>query len=331
MFIGIDVAKLKLDVAFLDIAQDAPPANAKDNTGIVWMRAVANDDSGIASVLKRIAALAVPPTLIVVEATGGHQAHVASALALASLPVVLVNPRQVRDYARATNQLAKTDKIDAATLAKFGQAVRPPQRALPDEEAELLRALMERRRQVVSMMSQERNRLGQPGIPWAVRQKLAKHIEFLKESLSDVDKDLGVQIKKSPIYLEKAELLQSVPGIGPAVTVTLLAALPELGTLDRKKVTALVGLAPFARDSGKMHGQRRIWGGRANVRSALYMATLVGVRHNKVLREHYAQLVTRGKAKKVALVACMRKLLTILNAMLKTKSSWGNAQMTMPA
>lgn len=273
---------------------------------------------------ERLSESPAPPTLIVVEATGGYQALLVATLALSDLPVVVLNPRQARDFARASGQFAKTDKIDAATLARFAQVMRPPVRPLPDEETELLRMLMERRRQVVNMITQETNRLKQPRLPWAVSQKVAEHIQFLKKSLADTDKELRAQIESSPLHLEKAELLQSVPGVGPATAVTLLAALPELGTLCRKKIAALVGVAPFARDSGKMRGQRCIFGGRSGVRSALYMATLVGVQRNAILKAHYEQLLARGKAKKLALVACMRKLLTILNAILKTKIRWQN-------
>lgn len=314
MFIGIDVSKVRLDIAFLtdDGSFTSPPA----------VSAVSNDEAGVASLVERISALPVPPTLIVVEATGRYQALGVAAMALAGLPIALVNPRQARDFARAAGLLAKTDKIDARTLARFAQVMRPPQRPLPNEQTERLRELIERRRQVIGMITQEKNRQGQPGISWPMQQKLADHITFLQSSLSDIDKELRELIEKSPLHIEKAELLQSVPGVGPAVTATLLAALPELGTLDRRKIAALVGVAPFARDSGAMRGKRMISGGRALVRAALYMATLAAVRFNPILTAHYKQLLSRGKEKKVALIACMHKLLTILNAILKNKTPW---------
>jgi transposase len=314
MFIGIDVAKDRLDVAILTPEADAPDS--------LCVASVANDEAGIACLLERIAALPGTPTLIVLEATGGYQAPLAAALALGQLPLAVVNPRPVRDFAKASGQLAKTDKIDAVVLARFARAMRPPRTVLPDDEALLLRSLLERRRQVVAMLTQEKNRQTQPSLPWPVRAQIAEHITFLQGRLADTDKDLRERIQASPLFLEKAELLQSVPGVGPAVAATLLAALPELGVLSRKKIAALVGVAPFARDSGQSRGRRVVWGGRSGVRSALYMASLVAVRHNALLKAHYEHLLSRGKAKKVALVACMRKLLVILNAMLKNKTRW---------
>jgi len=282
MFIGIDVAKAKLDIA-----------------------------------------LPTRPTLIVLEATGGYQAVVTASLALAGLPVAMVNPRRVRDFAKAMGCLAKNDKIDARVLARFAEAIKPAaQNLLPNEEAELLRARMDRRHQVVNMLTMERNRLGEPNIPLLVRSEIQQHIQFLEDSLANVDRDLRKQIEKSPLYSDKAAILQSIKGIGPAVATTLLAALPELGELGRRQISALVGVAPFARDSGTMRGRRMIWGGRSGVRAALYMATLVAVRHKPLIKAHYKQLLERGKLKKVALVACMRKMLTILNAMLRTRSKW---------
>jgi len=311
MFIGIDVAKHRLDVATLTPEGD-----------LASLPPVPNDEAGIALLQERIAALPGAPTLIVLEATGGYQAPLAAALAVTGLPLAVVNPRQVRDFARASGQLAKTDAIDASVLARLARAMRPPQTPLPDEASRLLRALLERRRQVVAMLTQERNRQTQPGLPWPVRGEIARHIAFLQGQLADTDKQLRERIAASPLFLEKADLLKSVPGVGPAVAATLLAALPELGTLCRRKIAALVGVAPFARDSGRARGRRSVWGGRSGVRSALYMASLVAVRHNPLLRAHYEQLLSRGKAKKVALVACMRKLLTILNALLKSKTPW---------
>jgi transposase len=264
-------------------------------------------------------------------ATGGYHAPLAAALALAGLPVAILNPRQVRDFARATGQLAKTDKIDAVTLAHFAAAIRPEPRPLPNEEATELRALVERRSQIVGMLTQEKNRQAEPGLPWSVRQQIAEHIDFLHKRLSDTDRDLRERVQNSPLWREKAGLLQSVPGVGPAVSAMLLAALPELGTLCRRRLAALVGVAPLARDSGTRRRRRCVWGGRSGVRAALYMAALVGVRHNPVLRAHYEQLIARGKAKKVALVACMRKLLAILNALLKSNKPWLPSQVAATA
>jgi transposase len=322
VFIGIDVAKARLDIAL----RTGPAGEGS----LTHFPPVSNDEAGITTLLEQIAALDTPPTLIVLEATGGYHAPLTAALALAKLPLALVNPRQVRDFARATGQLAKNDTIDAALLARFAAVMRPPRRALPDEAEQMLRALLERRRQLVGMLTQEKNRLTQPHLPLPVRSEIAKHLTFLEAGLSDVDRDLRGRIQRSPLFSEKAELLESVPGVGPAVTATLLAALPELGTLCRKKIAALVGVAPFARDSGQWRGKRTTWGGRSTVRSALYMATLVAVRFNPVLRPHYEQLLARGKPKKVALVACMRKLLTILNAMLKDKTRWRTPEKVAP-
>ena len=315
MFIGIDVSKSQLDTALMPVSGS-----------LSALPVTANDEEGITALIECLAGLVPTPILVVIEATGGYQTAVVTALTLAGLPVAVVNPRQVRDFARATGRLAKTDRVDAATLARFGQAIRPPVTTLPGEQEAELRSLFERRRQVVAMLTQEKNRQVAPGLSWKVRSQIAEHITFLQKRLSDLDKDLRSQIEASPLWHNKAELLQSVPGVGPATTVALLSALPELGSLCRRKVAALVGVAPFARDSGQMRARRCIWGGRANVRTCLYMATLVAVKHNPVLRLHYEQLVARGKVRKVALVACMRKLLTILNTLLRTKTPWNQAR-----
>lgn len=325
MFIGIDVAKAALDVSLLtQEARHSAPSFPS------FLR-FSNDGEGVAALVTALSALSPAPTLCVLEATGGYQAPVAAALSLAGLPVAVVNPRQVRDFARASGRLAKTDKIDAATLARFAQAMRPEVRPLPDEAAQELRALVERRRQLVGMLTQERNRLGQPALPLRVRSEIAKHVSFLETCLSDTDRDLRQSIRDSPLWREKAELLQSVPGVGPATAAVLLAALPEVGTLCRRRLAALVGVAPFARDSGSLRGRRSVFGGRSSVRAALYMATLVAVRHNPVLSAHYRQLLDRGKPKKVALVACMRKLIGILNAMLKSGKPWQPPGAPQPA
>lgn len=307
-FVGIDVAKAHLDVATLQ------------GDTLTTLPTAANDETGISALLTTLSALS--PTLIVVEATGAYHQALIAALALAALPVAVVNPRQARDFAKATGRFAKNDKLDARTLAHFAQAIRPEVRPLPDETLTQLHALVERRRQVVGMLTQEKNRLAQPGLSLSLRTEIAKHIAFLEESLSGIDRTLRNQIKDSPLYREKATLLESVPGIGPATCSTLLALLPELGRLNRRQIAALAGVAPLDRDSGTLRGKRTIWGGRAAVRTALYMATLVAVRYNAVLHAFYESLLARGKAKMTALVACMRKMLTMLNAMLKHQQPW---------
>ena len=260
------------------------------------------------------------PVLIVLEATGGYQRTLAAALASDGLPVAVVNPRQVRDFARATGQLAKTDAIDAKMLALFAERIRPEVRPLPEAEQQALAALVARRRQLLEMLQAERNRLSMAHK--AVQDELRAHIRFLEKRLDKANRALQEAIEASPIWRAKEDLLRSVPGVGPVLSATLLAELPELGRLSGREIAALVGVAPFNRDSGTLRGQRCIWGGRVSVRCALYMGTLVAVRHNPVLRRFYEQLLGRGKAKKVALVACMRKLLVILNAMMKTQTHW---------
>jgi transposase len=260
------------------------------------------------------------PVLIVLEASGGLERKVTRALASAELPVVVVNPRQVRDFAKATGRLAKTDRMDAEVLALFGEAVRPALRPLADEVLLELRALIARRRQITEMIVAERNRLC--GASRAVQKRIDAHIRWLEAELDRADKDLDQSIRQSPIWQENQDLLRSVPGVGPVISRTLLAELPELGRLNRKQIAALVGVAPLNRDSGTLKGRRTIWGGRATVRATLYMAALVASRRNSVIRTFYKRLCNAGKAPKVALVACMRKLLTILNAMIKHKTRW---------
>ena len=260
------------------------------------------------------------PTLIVLEATGGFQRAVVAALAAAGLPVVVVNPRQTRDFAKATGQLAKTDALDARALAHFAEAVRPTPRPLPSAQEADLRALLARRRQLVAMRTAEVNRLS--SAPPPVQADLAAHIAWLEQRLATLDETLDTTLRASPVWRERDTLYRSVPGIGPVSARTLLLDLPELGTLSRQRIAALAGVAPFNRDSGTMRGRRAIWGGRAPLRATLYMATLVAVRHNPVLQACYERLLAAGKAKKVALVACMRKLLTILNAMVKHQTPW---------
>jgi transposase len=302
-FVGIDVAKAELVIAIRP-------------SGDRWT--VANDEAGLQILLKGLRRHA--PALIVLEATGGYERAALAALAAARLPLVVANPRQVRDFARATGQLAKTDRIDADTLALFAERVRPAPRALPDEAANALDALLTRRRQVLEMLVAERNRL-EHALP-AVRRGITQHIRWLERQLHDVDRDLDDSIQGSPVWRAKDNLLRSAPGVGPILSRTLIGELPELGTLPRKQIAALVGVAPLARDSGTLKSKRLVWGGRAPVRAALYMAALVGTRCNPVIRAFYLRLLAAGKPKKVALTACMRKLLTILNAMMRTHTTW---------
>lgn len=303
IFIGIDVSKARLDVAIR-------PSGESES--------VANDKTGIKALVKHLGE--IQPALIVLEATGGVERQLTRALASAELPVVVVNPRQVRDFAKATGQLAKTDAIDAVVLARFAETVRPVLRPLPDEVTLELRALIARRRQITEMMVAERNRLR--GASQSVTKRIDAHIRWLEAELQRADKDLDQSIRQSPIWQENEDLLRSVPSIGPVISRTLLAELPELGQLNRKQIAALVGIAPLNWDSGTLRGRRAIWGGRASVRAVLYMAALVASRHNTVMRVFYKRLREAGKAPKVALVACMRKLLTILNAMIKHKTRW---------
>ena len=243
-----------------------------------------------------------------------------AALAAGSLPVAVVNPRQVRDFAKSTGRLAKTDRLDAQVLAHFGEAVRPSMRPLRDDDTQALGAVLARRRQVVDILVAEKHRLSR-AVP-EVRPRIEAHIGWLKQELDDLDTDLRQKIQRSPVWREKDDLLRSVPGVGPQVSLTLLAYLPELGTLNRKQISALVGVAPFNRDSGPHRGKRSVWGGRATVRSTLYMGAMVASRWNPVLRDFYQRLLDAGKPKKVALTACARKLLTILNTMARTGAHW---------
>lgn len=305
--IGIDVSQAQLDLQM----EPEGPALRTPNT-----------EAGIAHLILHLQPL--QPALIVLEATGGLELPLVRALADAQLPVVVVNPRQVRAFAKALGLLAKTDALDARVLARFAAAVRPTVRALPDAATEELRALLARRRQVLEMLTAERQR--QSRSPRRLQKRIAAHIVWLTRELARVDADLDEAIRQSPVWREQEDLLQSVPGIGPVVTRTLLGDLPELGTLNRKQIAALVGVAPFNRDSGTLRGTRTIWSGRASVRAALYMAAVVAARYNPVIRAFYRRLCAAGKAKKVALVACMRKLLTIVNAMLRQKRPWHPAE-----
>lgn len=315
MMVGIDVAKAELVIA-------------RGSAGEVttWP----NDEEGVRTLLQEL--VAEPPELVIVEATGGYEWLCVAALASAQLPVAIINPRQVRDFAKATGQLAKTDQLDARLLALFGERVRPPVRALPDEKTQALDALLSRRRQLLEMRQAERNRLlqlvGQGRRP--VQQSLTKHIRYLERELAGTDSEIGRLIRESPLWREREALLQSVPGIGPVVARTLLAELPELGQLNRRAIAKLVGVAPLNRDSGAWRGQRAIYGGRASVRAVVYMAALVAARRNPVIKRFYQRLLAAGKPKKVALVACMRKLLTMVNHMLHTGQRW-NAQLHLQA
>ncbi len=259
------------------------------------------------------------PAIVLLEASGGLELPLVAALAVEAMPVVVVNPRQVRDFARATGKLAKTDTLDAAVLAHFGEAVRPPVRPLRDAESQLLNSLVARRHQLMTMLVSEKNRLSTAATV-AVRPSIEAHIEWLVRELDDLDTDLRQTIRRSPVWREKDDLLRTVPGVGEQVSLTILAHLPELGTLDSRQVAALVGVAPFNRDSGTMRGKRTVWGGRARVRASLYLGALTASRYNPVIRDFYQRLLAAGKPKKVALTACMRKLLVILNSILKHRS-----------
>lgn len=310
MFVGIDVAKAELVVSLLPSAERFT---------------VDNDERGVRTLVERLRSVA--PTLIVLEATGGYELLSVAALAAAALPLVVVNPRQVRDFAKATGQLAKTDRIDADILARFADVVRPAVRPIADEAAQELDALLTRRRQLLEMLQAERNRTGQVFGKGkrGVKKSLKNHISYLERELRMTETDLGDMIKASPVWRERDELLQSVPGVGPVLSRTLLADLPELGQLSRRAIAKLVGVAPLSRDSGTMRGRRFVQGGRATVRAVLYMAALVATKRNAVIRTFYRRLVAAGKPKKLALVACMRKLLTILNVMVRSAQPW-NAQ-----
>lgn len=301
--VGIDVSKATLDVAVRP-------------TGQYWP--VPHTDAGVHDLVVQLTRLR--PSLVVLEATGGLETHLTGALAGAGLAVVVVNPRQVRDFAKATGKLAKTDAIDAHVLAHFAEAVHPTPRPLPDAQTRAIAALMARRRQLVAMLVAEKNRLRSASAP--LRRRIQPHIVWLQRELKDLDKDLSDTLRQSPLWREQDQLLQSVPGVGPVLSLTLLAQLPELGTLNRKQIAALVGVAPLNRDSGTLRGKRTVWGGRATVRAALYMGALVATRWNSTLRIFYQRLCDKGKPKKVALTACMHKLLTILNAILKNRTPW---------
>lgn len=307
VFVGIDVSKERLDVHLRP-------------TGERFV--VARDDEALAGLVERLRPRA--PQLVVLEATGGLQVRVAAALVAGGLPVAVVNPRQVRDLARATGRLAKTDRLDAEAIARFAEAVRPEPRPLPDAAAQTLSALVARRRELVALRTAEKNRLRQAEAGW-VRGDLAASIDALAERVVAIDQEIEKHVKGSPIWRARENLLKSVPGVGPIVARTLIAELPELGRLDRRRIAALVGVAPLNRDSGAMRGKRTICGGRPTVRATLYMAAVTAARCNPVIATLYRRLRDAGKPAKVALVACMRKLLTILNAIARDHRSWQNA------
>ena len=305
-YIGIDVSKATLDVAILP-------------TGEHFV--VSNDEAGIDELLGKKLLAEVSDALVLLEASGGFERPVVAALAASGVALFVVNPRQARDFAKATGQLAKTDRLDAFVLAHFAQAIRPAPRAIPDAEAREFQEILARRRQIIQMMTAEKNRLG-ASTSKAVCGRIEAHIRWLEKELSHTDRDLDETIENSPTLKENEALLRSVPGMGPVLCRTLLAELPELGSLSPRELSALVGVAPLNRDSGTLRGRRTVWGGRARVREALYMGALIASRFNPAIKEFYERLVEAGKPKKVALVACMRKLLIILNALMRERSPW---------
>ena len=302
-FVGLDIAKHHIDVCI-------------HPSGEAWR--ADHDEAGVAQLVTRLVTLA--PALVVLEATGGYETAAATALAVAQVPVAVVNPRQVRDFAKAIGRLAKTDAIDATVLALFAERVRPDVRALPDAAHQELIALVTRRRQLLEMLTAERNRLA-TARP-SVRAGLRQHVRWLERRVSESDADLTTLVQHSPLWRAQDDLLRSVPGVGRVTSTMLLALLPELGALSRREIASLVGVAPLNRDSGQRRGSRTVWGGRATVRGPLFMATLVAARHNPVIRAFYQHLRAAGKPARVALVAAMRKLLTILNAMVKHQTPW---------
>lgn len=302
-FIGIDVSKDHLDLA------DSIDPNP---------RQFQNDEAGIASLVDHL--ISIRPTLIVLEATGGLEIPITSSLYAKRLPVAVVNPRHVRNFAKATGKLAKTDVIDAKVLAHFASAVRPEVRQIKDDETRELAALVTRRRQLIGMLTSEKTRRRQSSKP--IQDDIQVHIEWLNQRLKELDDNLSKTIKNSSIWRESSSIIQSIPGAGPVLAISLLADLPELGTLNRKQIAALVGVAPFNRDSGRFRGRRSVWGGRAQIRSVLYMVALTATRHNPIIKEFYQRLIQKGKKTKVAITACMRKLITILNTMLKNRTVW---------
>ncbi len=304
-YVGVDVSKDTLDMAV------HPRQQAKS---------FRNDELGINQAVTHLEKLA--PTLVVMEATGGLEMSLAAALSAVGIPVAVVNPRQVRDYAKSMGRLAKTDAIDAQVMADFAAVVHPEPRPLADTQTRELKDILTRRSQLNEMITAEKNRLKRARRP--VSDHIQAHIVWLERELDDMNTNLRRFIHESPVWREKDDLLQSVPGVGPVLSSTLVAELPELGILNRRQIAALAGVAPFNRDSGRFRGKRTVWGGRAKVRAVLYMATLVATKRNPVIRCFYERLVAVGKAKKAAITACMRKLLTIMNAMMKHRTPWGH-------
>jgi transposase len=311
-YVGVDVSKERLDVAL------------RPTGGHHWF---SNDPDGIEALVSRLAE--ERPALVVLEASGGYERPAAAALAASGLAIAVVNPRQARDFAKATGKLAKTDALDAESLARFAEAVKPEPRVLPGEEAVLLGEILDRRRQLIGMLVAENNRLSATASE-SVRRRIQAHIRWLEKEISRTDGELEEAIERSPTWRENESLLRSVPGVGPVLARTLLAELPELGTLSHKRLSALVGVAPFNFDSGTLRGRRMVWGGRARVRSTLYMASLAATRYNPAIRAFYERLVAAGKPRKVALVACMRKLLSILNAVVRDRVPWSPAHVLSP-
>jgi len=303
IFVGIDVSKVWLDIAIHDQTETYR---------------VSNDDEGIAKLVQKLADW--DPVRIIIEPTGGYEALVVAELGAAHLPVALVNAKRVRDFAKATGQDAKTDKLDARVLAFFGAAIKPALRDFKNEQEEHLTALLTRRRQILDMLTVEKNRL--TTVREMMRPDIQTHIQWLSSNLKRLDQEIEGLVKDSPLWAEQDALLQSVPGVGPVTAATMLGMLPELGKLNRQEIAALVGVAPVNKDSGKKKGKRRVYGGRADVRSVLYMATLAAKKFNPVIRIMYERLLKNGKEKKVALTACMRKLLVILNAMMHSGQHW---------
>lgn len=302
-FVGIDVSKDKLDIAVYPTYQ---------------LFNVDNDQNGLNQLVQALQDL--EPVLIVFESTGGYELLAVTTLYAAGLPVVIINARQIRDFAKSVGKLAKTDTIDAQVIAHFASAVRPKVRPLKDKVTQQLTALVTRRRQIVEMIVAESNRLA--SATKQNRRDIKTHIRWLKKRLAQIDTNIKGQIRKSPIFSKKDKILQSTPGVGPTTSATLISGVPELGTMDRKKIAALIGLAPLNRDSGRFRGRRMIWGGRAHVRAVLYMSTLSAIQFNPIIHQFYNRLREAGKCNKVAMTACMRKLLTILNAMVRDQRSW---------
>lgn len=306
LYVGIDVSKRGLDV---DSYPESHPMQ------------FSNDEAGCQQLCAKL--LEMMPSGVIVEATGGLETAVVGMLAMAGLAVVVINPKQGRDFAKAIGVLAKTDTVDARVLARFGEAVKPPCRPIKDGQLRQLEEVLTRRRQLVDMVTAEQNRKQQASARMA--KEIDEHLQWLKRRIQGTDTDLDNAIKASPIWQAKANLLDSIPGVGKVTICTLLAQLPELGTLDRREISALVGVCPYSRDSGGYRGKRRIWGGRAAVRSVLYMATLVAIRFNPRLKQVYERLLAAGKLKKVAIIACMHKILIIMNAMLRNNTAWSAA------